>query len=229
MWSAAARALSQLADPGTFWILLVSVLASAGIFAGLWFGIGELLAHEHLFETRWLDWAARILLGAGAVLLTVYLYSAVMLLVASLFVEVVARAVERRWYPGLPPPRRQPLGETISLALGLFGANLLWNLVALPLYLIPGANLIVFLLVNGYLLGREYFELAAQRRVDRRTIVKLRRFYRFRLLFGGMLIAAVSFIPLANFVTPILATAFMLHLFHALPESRQGLQNQAVR
>ncbi len=208
---------------------MISALAAAGIFATLWFGIGEILAHEHLFQARWLDWAARILLGFGALLLTVYLYSAVMLLVASLFLEAVARAVERRWYPGLPQPRRQPLGETISLAIGLFGANLLWNLLALPLYLIPGANLIVFLLVNGYLLGREYFELAAQRRVDRKTIIVLRRYYRFRLLIGGTVIAALSFVPLANFVTPILATAFMLHLFYALPESRRGLQIQAVR
>ena len=229
MWSAATRALSQLVDRETLWILLVSALAAAAIFAALWFGIGEVLAREHLFETRWLDWAARFLLGIGALLLTVYLYSAIMILVASLFLGAIAQAVERRWYPGLPAPRRQPIGETITLALGLMGANLLWNLVALPLYLIPGANLIVFLLVNGYLLGREYFELAAQRRVDRRTIMRLRRLYRFRLLFGGMLIAALSFIPFANFVTPIAATAFMLHLFYALPESRQGLPNQAVR
>ncbi|HLG90206.1 MAG TPA: EI24 domain-containing protein [Alphaproteobacteria bacterium] len=229
MWSAAARALSQLADPGTFRILVGSALAAAGIFAALWFGIVEVLAHEHLFETRWLDWAARILLGLGAVVLTFYLYSAVAVLVASFFLEAVARAVERRWYPGIPAPRPQPLRETVALALSLTGANLLWNLLALPLYLIPGANIVVFLLVNGYLLGREYFELAAQRRVDRKAIVVLRRYYRFRLLIGGMLIAALSFVPLANFVTPILATAFMLHLFHALPESRQGLQVQAVR
>jgi hypothetical protein len=30
-----------------------------------------------------------------------------------------------------------------------------------PLYLLPGANLLIYLALNGYLLGREYFELAA--------------------------------------------------------------------
>jgi uncharacterized protein involved in cysteine biosynthesis len=230
MLSAATRALSQIFDPATFRILLASILGSAAIFGLLWIGVGEALAHAHLFQTHWLDWAARFVLGAGAVLLTLFLFSLVAVLIASLFVGAVAAAVERRWYPGLPAPRRQPLGEAVSLVLGFMGASLLWNLAALPLYLfVPGANAVIFLVVNGYLLGREYFELAAQRRVDRRTIVRLRRSYPFRLLFGGMLIAGLSFVPLANFVTPIVATAFMLHVFYALPELRQGLPSQAFR
>jgi len=230
MLNAAVRGVSQLFDPATFHVLAISVLGSVAIFALLWFGVGETLAHVHLFETRWLDWIARLAVGAGAIVLPFFLFSVVAVLIASLFVDRVAGAVERRWYPGLPAPRRQPVGEAVALALGFMGATLLWNLLALPVYLlIPGANAVIFLLINGYLLGREYFEMVAQRRVDRAGILRLRRTYPFRLLGGGLLIAALSFLPLANLVTPIVATAFMLHLFQSLPEMRQGLPQQAVR
>jgi CysZ protein len=41
------------------------------------------------------------------------------------------------------------------------------NLLALPIYaLIPLLNVVLFLGLNGYLFGREYFELIALRRLD---------------------------------------------------------------
>jgi len=230
MLSAATRALSQLFDPTTFRVLIGSILGSAAILALLWLGIGEGVAHVRILDTGWLDKALRLLLGAGAVVLTLFLFSQVAVVIASLFLERIAASVERRWYPGLPAPRRQPLGEVVLLAVGFLGASLLWNLVAFPFYVfLPGLNVVVFLAINGYLLGREYFELAAQRRVDRATIVRLRRSHPIKLVFAGALIAALSFVPLANLVTPIVAIALMLHVFYGLPELRQDLPSQAFR
>lgn len=230
MLKAAVRAIEQLSDPAIFRVLILSILGSAAVFGLLWFGIGETLAHARLFEAHWLDWLARFALGAGTIILTFFLFSVVAVLIASLFLGSVAAAVERRWYPGLPTPRNQPLGEAVGLALSFAAATLLWNLAALPFYLlIPGGNAVIFLVVNGYLLGREYFELVAQRRIDRKTIVMLRRTYPFRLLSGGMVIAAVSFVPVANLVTPIVATAFMIHVLYGMPEFQGGLPSQAVR
>ena len=235
MLTAASRALAQLFDRATFGVLAASVLGSAAILALLWFGVGEALLHVHLFETSWLDQLTRAAIGLGAVLATLMLFNIVAVLIASLFVETIARAVERRWYPGLPAPRSQPLGEAIAMALGFAGASLLWNVVALPFYLIiPGGNLAIFLVLNGYLLGREYFELVAQRRFDRRSVRALRRSHPFRLLVAGALIAALSFVPLANLVTPIVATAFMMHILYALPGlagggMREGLPSPSFR
>lgn len=230
MLNAAVRAVSQLFDPAIFRILLLSIVASGAIFALIWFGVGEAVAHLHFSEIRWLDWLERILIGAGTIVLSFYLFSVVAVLIASLLLGSVAAAVERRWYPGLPAPRDPPIGESLSLAVRFTLATLIWNLVALPFYLlIPGGNLLIFLVVNGYLLGREYFELVAQRRLDGRGILALRRTHPFRLLLGGMLIAALSFVPLANLVTPIVATAFMLHILYDLPELQGGLPSPTVR
>ena len=94
------------------------------------------------------------------------------------------------------------------------------NLLALPLYLlllfVPPFNLFVFYLLNGYLLGREYFELVAARRLDTAGVRRLRRAYRGRLLLAGAVIAFLLTVPIVNLVTPIIATGFMLHVFEGL-------------
>ena len=65
----------------------------------------------------------------------------------------------------LPPPRPLPLTQSVPAALKLLGASLLLNLVALPAYFVPLLNLPVWLALNGYLVGREYAELVASRRL----------------------------------------------------------------
>jgi uncharacterized protein involved in cysteine biosynthesis len=218
MIRAFSRALSQLADPALLGVVLISALGAAAVLAASWFGVGAALAHFRLFETGWLDWLARIGAGVTALIATLALYGAIAALIASLMSERVARAVDRRFYPDLPPPRRQSAGEQVGTGLSFLGATILINLLALPLYWIWGANVIVFLIVNGYLLGREYFELVALRRLDRVMAARLRRAHPLRVTLGGMVIAALSFLPLANLLTPVFATAFMLHLFQGLPE-----------
>ena len=56
-----------------------------------------------------------------------------------------------------------PALRSLVLALKFFGIVILGNLLALLLLLIPGVNIGAFFLVNGYLLGREFFEFAAMR------------------------------------------------------------------
>lgn len=219
MLKAAGRAIQQLLDPALFIVLVISVAGAGLVLLACWFGIGALLADVTMFQAHWLDWLARVATGVTAFLVTLALFGAIAAVIASLFIGQVARAVERRWYPGLPPERRQSAGEQLSVSLSFLVATIGVNLLALPLYLLWGPNVLIFLAINGYLLGREYFELVALRRIDRRTVLRLRRTYPFRVFLAGMAIAALSFLPLANLLTPVLATAFMLHIFQALPKS----------
>lgn len=213
MLKALSRAISQLTDPAILSVLILSV-AGAGLFLlGVWTGVGALLTHITLSTTGWLDWLERVAIGAGTIFATVALFGAIAAVIASLFVERVARAVERRYYPGLPPARHQMVTEQIAGLVSFLFAIIGLNLLALPLYLIWGANIPIFLGLNGYLLGREYFELVALRRVDRKAARLLWRTHRLKLLACGTLIAGFSFVPLANLLTPVIATAFMLHIF----------------
>src|SRR5260370_16389920 len=116
------------------------------------------------------------------------------------------------------PPRRQPVGETVKAMLRLTTLTLVLNLVALPIYLlIPGINLFLFLALNGYLLGREYFEVVALRRFDAAAAKAARNRFGLRVFLGGVMIAALFSLPFLNLVAPVNATAFMVHLLAPLP------------
>jgi uncharacterized protein involved in cysteine biosynthesis len=80
-------------------------------------------------------------------------------------------------------------------------------------------NFFVFVGLNGYLLGHEYFEVIALRRLDPIEARAMRRRFTGTLLVGGMAIAGLFAVPVVNFVAPVLATAFMLHLFEGLRHS----------
>ena len=97
-------------------------------------------------------------------------------------------------------------------ALRFLAIVIVFNLAVLPLYLIPFANVLVFYGLNGYLLGREYFEMVASRRLDRPAQKGLWRRHRVGFLLAGVVVAFVSTLPLVNFAAPVLAAAAMTHL-----------------
>ena len=232
MFAALAKSFSQTSDPAFRRILAISVAASLAVFVLLWmlawFGLswtGDALSawlgeQDPGFWSEVLQWV----LGGGAVVgvlvVSFFLFPAVMVLVMSFLLEDVAAAVEARHYPGLPAARAQPWSEMIAGVLAFIAISLALNILALPLYLLllflPPFNLFVFYLLNGYLLGREYFEIVAVRRLDMATAKRLRRTYRGRVFMAGVVIALLLTVPLVNLITPIVATAFMLHVFEGL-------------
>jgi uncharacterized protein involved in cysteine biosynthesis len=51
--------------------------------------------------------------------------------------------------------------------------------------------------------------------------VRLRRNYRGRLQLAGILLTLLMTIPLVNLLTPVIGTAFMVHVFHSLAARRR--------
>ena len=120
-------------------------------------------------------------------------------------------------YPGQVPARRAPIREILATTLRLMGLTILLNLLALPVYLLaPGINVLLFLGLNGYLFGREYFEVVALRRLDVAEARRMRQRFGARVFAGGVVIAALFALPLVNLVAPVIATAFMVHIFQEL-------------
>jgi uncharacterized protein involved in cysteine biosynthesis len=76
----------------------------------------------------------------------------------------------------------------------------------------PGVNFFVFLGLNGYLFGREYFEVVALRRLDPLAVRAARRRAAGRVFVAGVVIAGLFAIPFVNLVAAVIATAFMVHL-----------------
>jgi uncharacterized protein involved in cysteine biosynthesis len=76
----------------------------------------------------------------------------------------------------------------------------------------------IFWLVNGYLLGREYFQLVAARRLGRKGATVLRRRHRGRIWMIGTAMAVPLSLPLVNLVVPIIGVAVFTHQFHRLAD-----------
>jgi uncharacterized protein involved in cysteine biosynthesis len=195
-------------------VVALSLALAAASFVGLWAVVGFALYRTSLFGWRPLDWLAHALGGVAVLAVSWLLFPAVLTMVMGFFIGRVADSVEALDYPGQPPARRAPIFETAAVTLRLMSLTLLLNLLALPLYLLaPGLNLFVFLGLNGYLFGREYFEAVALRRLDPAATRRMRQRFAGRLLLGGAVIAGIFALPVVNLVAPVIATAFMVHLF----------------
>ena len=209
------KAVGQLSDRATRRVLWISLGLSATVMAGLWAAIGYLLTRTQVFQTGWLETVVDLLGGAAAVVFTWLLFPAVISAFIALNVEGIARAVEARHYPGLPPAPGQSPASSILTGLRFSALLIALNLIALVFLVVPPLFPFVFLGLNGYLLSREYFELVAHRRIRPEEARGLRRAHRVRLFAFGVVIAALLAVPGVNLLAPVVATAAMVHLFEA--------------
>jgi len=217
MLTALCRAFYALSAPPLRRIVALSLVLAVLAFALLWLALAGVLYNTAFFDWRPLNWLINLTGGLAVLALSWLLFPAVVTLIMSFFLERVAAAVEALDYPGYGPPRRQPIRETLGAMLRLTALTLLLNMLALPAYLLlPGINLFLFLALNGYLLGREYFEVVALRRLDAAAARAARNQFGLRVFLGGVVIAALFALPLVNLFAPVIATAFMLHVFEAL-------------
>lgn len=214
MIRAFSKAIGQLSDPPVKAVIWKSVAGTIVVFALLVMGIGWLLANTAFFDIGWLETTIDIFGGLAAFILALVLFPGVVSAFASIFLEDVAEAVERRHYPDLGPPHPMGWGTLISTSLRLIGLTVVLNLMALPFYLIPGVNIVVFYALNGHLLGREYFEVVALRRLDDQAAKSIRQSNKGQVWIAGAITAFLLTIPVVNMIAPVLGTAAMVHIFN---------------
>ena len=185
------------------------------------FGINQLLssawAANLIGDQSWLG----ALINIGGVLFTIALSIWLMVPVTSaiiaLFLDEVAQAVEARHYPHLPKQAAAKLQDQILVSIRFLGFLILANIGALILSMIlPFLAPVVFWATNGYLMGREYFQMAAMRRVPRTQAQELLRRHQGAIWCAGILMAIPLTIPLVGLFIPILGAATFTHLFERL-------------
>jgi len=213
MLTALHLALVDAFQPEQRRAVIASVCLALVLLAALWLGGTFLLAGLDLAGIPWLDRAIDILGSVGALVLAWILFPAMTMLILGFFLDRVLAAVERRHYPELAPARRVGAGEALASALRILGLALIVNLVLLPVYFLPPINLFIYYGMNGYVVGREYFELVALRRMDGAAARAMWRWHRGRLVLAGVVIVFLLSLPLFNLVAPVVAAAFMLHVF----------------
>jgi len=198
------RALAALAAYGAAAVTGIDASAHWGWNIFIWF----------------MSFAAGLGIFAGAV----FLMPAVTAFVGSFFVDEIAEAVERSHYPNDQPGHALPLWRALIEGLNTALLTIVVYLCAAPLLLVAGLGFVIMFLANAYLLGREYFLLAAMRFRPPAEAKELRRAHRGTVFMAGMLIALFVLIPLLNLAAPLFATALMVHMHKRL--AQQGLLKQ---
>jgi CysZ protein len=222
MLAAAGQAFRELFTPPFRSVLWKCVGFTIGllvllIIAAEW-TFGHFVHLPHWLEAT-IEWLGGFALVAGSI----FLIPPVTSLIAGLYLDDIAAEVERTDYPSDPPGRELPAVRSLGLAVRFFFVVLAVNVLALFLLLVPGVNAIAFYLGNGYLLGREYFELAAMRHLPVEEVKRLRKANIGYVSGCGLIIAGIASVPVLNLITPIFATAFMVRIYKGLA-ARAGLR-----
>lgn len=224
---AAGLALRNLFAPETrsvFWKVIGLTLL---VLAGLWFALREtFIAYAMPWVDQlmpgmpewagWLTFVFGIFASIGLALALALLLSSVTAIIAGLFLDDVAEVIETRDYPADRPGTAMPIGAAILSSLKFFGIVLVGNIIALMLLLVPGINIVAFFLVNGYLLGREFFEFAAMRFRSPDEARQFRSRHSGTVFAAGLVISAFLAIPIVNLLTPLFAAGLMVHLHKML-------------
>ena len=193
-----------------FWTLLATAILFVALLAGIEYGLTRLPELGSVWVNRFLELAAPILL-----LVSVFALGApVAAMIGSLFLDRIAAKVDARFYPNDPKAKGTPVLSGTWESIKLVGLAVLINSALLPLDVgVPGVSEAVAVLANGWLLGREFFELASLRHLPRQQSDALRRRHGGKIYFAGLVIAILTAIPGIDLIAPFFGAALMAHLF----------------
>jgi CysZ protein len=244
MFDAAVKALKQILSPPMRAILYKAIGLALVLIVVLAIGLQRLLSWFAVSGEGWaeallgpgfhtplniLAWIVSIAAGLGVVFGAVFLMPAITSLVASVFVDDVADHVEREHYPTEHVGTALPFGLAITEGTKTALLTILVYLIALPFVFVAGAGFIVFFIATAWLLGREYFELAAMRFRPPSEAKTMRKQNAATVFTAGLVIAAFVSIPIVNLATPLFGMAFMVHMHKRLSGPRPELVDPARR
>ncbi len=215
------KAVSQIGDLRFWRVLGLGLAMSIALLAGAT-GVVQLLLPDQIILPWFgeIAWLSNLLSGFVLVAMigaSVFLMIPVAALFLGVMLEPIAGAVEAKHYAHLDPPAPRPISEQLKEAVLFMCILIVVNLIGLVIYfastlLAP----VIFWIVNGILLGREYFQVVAMRWLGREGANKMRAKHRWQIWMAGFLMAVPLTIPVINILVPILGVATFTHMFHRL-------------
>jgi uncharacterized protein involved in cysteine biosynthesis len=238
MLDAALKALSQILSPPMRAILWKSIALALVLIVALATALQRLLSWLATSGMVWaeatlgpdyhtplnvLSWVVSIAAGFGIVFGAIFLMPAITSLVASVFVDDVADVVEREHYPAEKPGTALPYGVAITEGIKFALLTIVVYLIALPFVFFAGLGFLAFFIATAWLLGRQYFEMAAMRFRSVDEAKAMRKANAATVFTAGLLIAAFVSIPIVNLATPLFGMALMVHMHKRLSGPRPEL------
>ena len=214
MIKAARAALPEIFTPPFRRVLMKILALTLALLTLVWIGLDRVIISSIAVPYPWVASLLSFLTGVGLFLGLAFLVAPISTLVAGFFLDELAERVEADTTG--TPGRALPAGRAVWLATKFTLVSILVKVVALLVFLLPGVNIAVFFVANAYLLGREYFELAALRYRSLEETHDMRRQHRFYIFCCGLLIACFVVVPIVNLLTPLFGTAFMVRIHQKL-------------
>jgi CysZ protein len=216
MIPAALAALSQVFSVPYRGALFRTLGITLLLLALAWAGLDRLIAPWIATQSPWATTILSVLTGVGLFIGLAFLVAPISALVAGLHLDELAERAELASKPAWPPGRALSGARSIWLAARFALVALFVNALALALLLVPGVNAIAFLAANSYLMGREYFELAAMRYRPPEEARAMRRAHAGYLFLAGLPIALMLATPILNLLTPLFGVAYMVRIHKRL-------------
>lgn len=218
MIKAAFKALADLTSPDFRSILWKAIGLTLLLFIGLFAAVQAVFWFLTLVPWPWVETLMAV--GSGLLLLVAFFFlmSPVTAMFAGLYLDTVAEKVERKHYPREMAGVAMPALKGVLLAVQFGLLVLLVNLLALPL-VFTGFGAIALVMINAYLLSREYFEMAAMRVMPVADAKQFRKDNAVAVFAAGFLPALLTMVPVVNLTVPLFATSYFVHLFRQVKAS----------
>jgi len=212
----ALDALSDIFSPPFRRVMWKSLALTVAILLIVYYALDRFALSFVTTHTNWLATLISVLVGLGLVVALALLAAPATSLVASFFLDEIAELVEREVDPTGAPGKSAPVLEAALFSLRFAGLSSIVTVAALVLFFVPGIGFAAWIAANAFLLGGEYFDLAAMRFGSMAQARELRQRSAAQVYLAGLLIAGFVAIPLLNLFTPLFATALMARLHKRL-------------
>lgn len=222
--TAIERTGQQIFDRPFLKVFFLGILTTLGAIALSFLISNELLKEVPLYHSDWQWWQDIVNNSLGfifksALLFVTFLFFApISTIFISIFLDDVVDCVEDRFYSDNKAGKRLGVAHLAFLALRIMFFIILLNILVLPLYVllfwIPFVPIIIFYLLNGYLLGWGYYEMVAVRHLGIKGAGVHKKSIRGVILSAGLIMTLLFMIPVVQLATPILGVAIICHLFH---------------
>jgi CysZ protein len=222
MISDAADAFAEIFSPPFRRVMWKSIGLTAAILILAGVGLDRLALSFLHVGPAWLSVILSVVVAIGLAAGLIFLAPPTAALVASFYLDEVAAIVERAIDPSAPPGRPVPFGPSLAMGIRFAILSLLVNTIVLALTIFTGVGLFSFFILNGYLLGREYFELAAMRRLSGAEARLLFHRNLPMVFLAGAIVSGFVAVPILNIFTPLFATAFMTRVCRRIRLSETG-------
>lgn len=218
MLAAAIKALGDVLSPEFRSVLWKAIGLSVLLFIAVFACVQAIFWFLTLFPWPWVETIAAIGSGLALLVLFFFLMAPVTALFAGLYLDDVSARVEHKHYGRDTPGRPMPTIKAVIVGLQFGLLVLAINILALPL-VFTGIGAVALVVINAYLLSREYFEMAAMRHLEKQEAKDLRQHNGFQIFIAGLLPAVMTLVPFVNLLVPIFSTSYFVHLFKRVQKS----------